>query len=91
MTLLLFFLLSSSLFFLFDFVLRCTFSIRFFLNFDLFDKHRLVSGTRHLKNLNLQRIQAEYETQDIQDHMDQAVKTFDARVCGESECLVTEG
>jgi len=42
-------------------------------------KHRLVSGTRHLKNLNLQRLQAEYETQDIQDQMDQTAKTFDSR------------
>jgi len=42
-------------------------------------KSQLISGTRRLKSLNAQRLQAEYATQDANEQMDQITKSFDAK------------
>ena len=43
-------------------------------------KSQLISGTRRLKTLHVQRLQAEYATQDYNDEMDLITKSFDAKV-----------
>jgi len=55
-------------------------------------KSQLISGTRRLKNLNAQRLQAEYASLDSNDQMDAIVKSFDAKalVYGHLEIAVLQ-
>jgi len=51
-------------------------------------KSRLISGTRRLKALNCQRLQAEYATQDTNDEIDQIYKSFEAKAAAKASLEV---
>merc|ERR1712168_128813 len=42
-------------------------------------KNQLLSGARHLKSLNIQRLQSEYTSQNYKDEINQLVKSFDSK------------